>query len=62
MLKTDYTILLAQLQRVDPNTGNIVTTTRNGGEIEASGLEIEAILLPTGGNGFAKSSVSWDTR
>ncbi|MEL7448498.1 MAG: TonB-dependent receptor [Pseudomonadota bacterium] len=44
---TDYTNLLAQLQTVDPNTGNIGTTTRNGGEIEASGLEIETTWLPT---------------
>ncbi|MGB5627133.1 MAG: TonB-dependent receptor, partial [Woeseiaceae bacterium] len=44
---TDYTNLLAQLQTVDPNTGNIGTTTRNGGEINAKGLEIEAVWLPT---------------
>ncbi len=44
---TDYTNLLAQLQTVDPNTGNIGTTTRNGGEINARGLEIETVWLPT---------------
>ena len=44
---TDYTNLLAQLQTVDPNTGNIGTTTRNGGEIEARGVEVEAVWLPT---------------
>lgn len=44
---TDYTNLLAQLQTVDPNTGNIGTTTRNGGEINATGLEVEALWLPT---------------
>ena len=43
---TEYTNLLAQLQTVDPNTGNIGTTTRNGGEIDAKGLEIEAIWAP----------------
>jgi iron complex outermembrane receptor protein len=44
---TKYTNLLAQLQTVDPNTGNILTETRNGGEIDAQGLEIEAVWLPT---------------
>ena len=44
---TQYTNLLAQLQTIDPNTGNVGTTTRNGGEIDASGLEIEAVWLPT---------------
>ncbi len=44
--QTDYTNLLAQLQTVDPNTGNIGTTTRNGGEIEAKGLELEAVWVP----------------
>ncbi len=44
---TEYTNLLAQLQTVDPNTGNIGTTTRNGGEIEAQGLEVEVIWAPT---------------
>ncbi len=43
---TDYTNLLAQLQTVDPNTGNIGTTTRNGGEINAKGLEIETVWVP----------------
>lgn len=43
---TDYTNLLAQLQTVDPNTGNIGTTTRNGGEIEAKGLEVEVTWAP----------------
>lgn len=43
---TDYTNLLAQLQTNTP-TGGVVTTTRNGGEIEARGLEIEAVWLPT---------------
>ena len=44
---TDYTNLLAQLQTIDPNTGNVGTTTRNGGEIEAKGLEIELTWVPT---------------
>ncbi len=45
--RTEYTNLLAQLQTVDPNTGNIGTTTKNGGEIEAQGLEVEVIWAPT---------------
>ena len=44
---TEYTNLLAQLQTVDPNTGNIGTTTRNGGEIDAKGLEVEITWVPT---------------
>ena len=44
---TDYTNLLAQLQTIDPNTGNVGTTTRNGGEIEAQGVEIELTWVPT---------------
>ncbi|MFT6033016.1 MAG: iron complex outermembrane receptor protein [Arenicella sp.] len=44
---TDYTNLLAQLQTIDPNTGNVGTTTRNGGAIEAKGLEIELTWAPT---------------
>jgi iron complex outermembrane receptor protein len=45
--QTDYTNLLAQLQTVEPSTGNVITTARNGGEIEAQGLEIEAVWLPS---------------
>jgi hypothetical protein len=44
---TNYDNLLAQLQTIDPNTGNVGTTTRNGGEIEAEGIEIEFTWLPT---------------
>ena len=44
---TEYTNLLAQLQTIDPNTGNVGTTTRNGGEIDAKGLEIEVTWVPT---------------
>jgi outer membrane receptor protein involved in Fe transport len=46
---TEYTNLLAQLQTnfVDPD-GNVVvlTTTRNGGQIEATGLELEIQYYP----------------
>ena len=44
---TEYTNLVAQLQTVDPNTGIVVTTTRNGGEIDAQGIELELQYLPT---------------
>ena len=44
---TEYTNLVAQLQTVDPNTGIVVTTTRNGGVIDASGIELELQYLPT---------------
>lgn len=43
---TRYTNLLAQLQTVDPNTGNIGTTTRNGGLIKAKGVEVELVYAP----------------
>ena len=44
---TEYTNLLAQLQTIDPNTGVVLTTTRNGGVIDATGVELELQYLPT---------------
>ena len=44
---TEYTNLLAQLQTIDPNTGVVLTTTRNGGVINASGVELELQWVPT---------------
>ncbi len=44
---TEYTELVAQLQTVDPNTGVGLTTTRNGGEIDASGIDLELQWRPT---------------
>ena len=44
---TEYTNLVAQLQTVDPNTGIVVTTTRNGGDIKAKGIELELQYKPT---------------
>jgi len=44
---TEYTNLLAQLQTIDPNTGNVLTSTRNGGVINASGVELELQWVPT---------------
>ncbi|MCH6584740.1 MAG: TonB-dependent receptor, partial [Proteobacteria bacterium] len=44
---TEYTNLVAQLQTVDPNTGIVVTTTRNGGVIDAKGIELELQYIPT---------------
>jgi iron complex outermembrane receptor protein len=48
---TKYTNLLAQLQTTvtDPDTGvfTVVTTTRNGGEIKAKGIELEMQYRPT---------------
>ena len=48
---TKYSNLLAQLQTVvtDPDTGvfTVVTTTRNGGEIKAKGIELEMQYRPT---------------
>ena len=47
---TEYTNLLAQLQTtvIDPDTGvfTVITTTRNGGEIDAKGLELELQYKP----------------
>jgi iron complex outermembrane receptor protein len=44
---TEYTNLLAQLQTLDPVTGVVLTTTRNGGVINASGVELELQWIPT---------------
>jgi outer membrane receptor protein involved in Fe transport len=44
---TEYTELVAQLQTVDPNTGVGLTTTRNGGEIDASGIDLELQWRPS---------------
>ena len=44
---TEYTELVAQLQTIDPNTGVALTTTRNGGEIDAWGIDLELQYRPT---------------
>ncbi|MEL6948646.1 MAG: TonB-dependent receptor [Pseudomonadota bacterium] len=44
---TEYTNLLTQRQRVDPNTGIVLTFSDNGGDIEAFGIEMDAVWLPS---------------
>ncbi|MEM1437044.1 MAG: TonB-dependent receptor, partial [Pseudomonadota bacterium] len=44
---TEYTNLLTQRQRFDPVTSIAVTFSENGGDIEAWGLEFDAIWVPT---------------
>ena len=44
---TEYTNLLTQRQRTDPNTGIVITFSDNGGDIEAWGLEFDAVWLPS---------------
>lgn len=44
---TEYTNLVAQLQTIDPNTGVVLTSTRNGGVIDAQGIELELQWVPT---------------
>ena len=44
---TEYTNLLTQRQRTDPNTGIVLTFSDNGGDIEATGIELDALWLPT---------------
>ena len=44
---TEYTNLLTQRQRVDPNTGIVLTFSDNGGDIDAYGIEFDAVWLPT---------------
>ena len=44
---TEYTNLLTQRQRLDPNTGIVLTFSDNGGDIEAWGLEFDATWVPT---------------
>ena len=43
---TEYTNLLTQRQEIDPNTGIVLTFTDNGGDIEAMGIELDAVWLP----------------
>ena len=43
---TTYSNLVAQLQTVDPNSGDIITTSRNGGEVESRGVEVEWAFAP----------------
>ncbi|MEM9529494.1 MAG: TonB-dependent receptor [Pseudomonadota bacterium] len=43
---TDYSNLVAQFQTVTP-VGGTVTRTTNGGEIDAQGIEIETVWVPT---------------
>ncbi|MEM8984394.1 MAG: TonB-dependent receptor [Pseudomonadota bacterium] len=42
---TEYTNLLTQSQR--PEGGIVVTFSENGGDIEATGIELDAVWLPT---------------
>ena len=44
---TEYTNLLTQRQRTDPNTGIVLTFSDNGGDIDAWGIELDAVWLPT---------------
>lgn len=44
---TEYTNLLTQRQFPDPNTGIVITFSDNGGDIEAWGLEFDAVWVPT---------------
>ncbi|MEL6198956.1 MAG: TonB-dependent receptor [Pseudomonadota bacterium] len=44
---TEYTNLLTQRQRVDPNTGIVLTFSDNGGDIDAFGIEMDAVWLPS---------------
>ncbi len=44
---TEYTNLLTQRQRTDLNTGIVLTFSDNGGDIEAWGLELDAVWVPT---------------
>ncbi|MEP0201600.1 MAG: TonB-dependent receptor [Halioglobus sp.] len=46
---TEYTNLLTQRQRIDPNTGIVLTFSDNGGDIEAWGIELDAVWLPIDG-------------
>lgn len=42
---TEYTNLLTQRQRIDPNTGIVLTFSDNGGDIEAWGMELDAVWV-----------------
>jgi len=44
---TEYTNLLTQIQTIDSNTGVAITTSENGGDIDAWGIEVDAIWQPT---------------
>jgi outer membrane receptor protein involved in Fe transport len=44
---TEYTNLLTQRQEIDPNTGIVLTFSDNGGDIDAFGIELDAVWLPT---------------
>ena len=44
---TEYENLLTQRQETDPNTGIVLTFSDNGGDIDAWGIELDAVWLPT---------------
>ncbi len=44
---TEYDNLLTQRQETDPNTGIVLTFSDNGGDIDAWGIELDAVWLPT---------------
>lgn len=44
--RTNYSNLLSQVQATDPATGNVITFSENGGDIKATGAEIEAVWAP----------------
>ncbi len=44
---TEYTNLLTQRQRIDPTTGIALTFSDNGGDIDAFGIELDAVWVPT---------------
>jgi iron complex outermembrane receptor protein len=46
---TEYTNLLTQRQEVNPETGIVITFSDNGGDIEAWGLEFDAVWLAAEG-------------
>ncbi|MGI9238178.1 MAG: TonB-dependent receptor [Woeseiaceae bacterium] len=43
---TEYTNLLTQRQEIDPNTGIVLTFSDNGGDIDAFGIELDAVWVP----------------
>jgi len=46
---TEYDNLLTQIQTINPDTGVAITESNNGGDIEAWGIELDAIWLPIEG-------------
>ncbi|MEM7283365.1 MAG: TonB-dependent receptor, partial [Pseudomonadota bacterium] len=44
---TEYTNLLTQRQRFDEQSGIVITFSDNGGDIDAFGVELDALWLPT---------------